>query len=264
LAPVRAALVIGLAAVLKLYPIVAAVILLRRSRRFLVAGGALALAFALYLFVIRDDIEPLQKATPKIVWNSFGIGVLTDGLASGQFGVIDPVAGFAPGQTLRSVVTLGVPIAVAIVGLVLAQRLPPLSRDERDWRADGLLVAAGLSVATYIFGHNFDYRLVFVLLAVPQLLAWTRSPGSWAWLARAALVAMGLTLWTGTAEGTARWGYELLGQSPKSAPGMFFPLDELTNIAMQALLAAGAFAILRQRLVARRPPVPSAAAPVPA
>jgi hypothetical protein len=37
-------------------------------------------------------------------------------------------------------------------------------------------MGASIYVGTFMLGNNWDYRLAFLVLVVPQLLEWTRSP----------------------------------------------------------------------------------------
>jgi hypothetical protein len=39
---------------------------------------------------------------------------------------------------------------------------------------DAFRVGAGIYVGTFFLGNNWDYRQMFLLLVIPQLIAWTR------------------------------------------------------------------------------------------
>jgi hypothetical protein len=55
---------------------------------------------------------------------------------------------------------------------------------------DAYLAGALIYVSSFLAFNNWDYRMVFVLLAVPQLLTWSRAaePGL-AWIARGATLS---------------------------------------------------------------------------
>ena len=71
----------------------------------------------------------------------------------------------------------GLLAALALVALAAARQA---ELDER--RLDAFWAGAAIYVGTYVFSSNFDYRLVFLLLCVPQLCAWRRdgvAPAPW-------------------------------------------------------------------------------------
>jgi hypothetical protein len=58
-------------------------------------------------------------------------------------------------------------------------------------RLDGFRAGAGIYLATYLPVTNFDYKQVFLLLAVPQMLEWSQRH----WLSALALGSLMLTFW---------------------------------------------------------------------
>jgi hypothetical protein len=241
---------IGLAAALKLYPVAAVAILLRQPRRWLIAAGTLLAGFAGYAFAIRHDIDIIASVTPDVVVYSYGAGALLQGLGSGEYGVLHafPFFGHGVGRALAWAL---IPCAVIAAGLAIARVLhrEAVPSDPLDWRPDALIAGAAILTGTYLLGYNFDYRLIFVLLAVPQLLAWERMPGQPRVLARTALAAMFIAFWTSSSISTATWAAHLLSARViKAAPHLLFPLDELALIAVMVVLAGGAFSVLYGRL----------------
>jgi hypothetical protein len=62
-----------------------------------------------------------------------------------------------------------------------------------------LHVAALIFLGTFLVANNFDYRLVFLLLALPPLAAWARTPRHpLAGLASVTLVSVLVLLWVGS------------------------------------------------------------------
>jgi hypothetical protein len=49
----------------------------------------------------------------------------------------------------------------------------PESRTERNFAA--FRMGAAIYVGTFLLGNNWDYRLAFLVLLIPQLMEWTRS-----------------------------------------------------------------------------------------
>lgn len=162
--------IVAFAAILKLYPVAASVATLAPRgklpayRRW--SGVAFTVGlFAAYLAATWRDVLLIVRLVPASVGESYGAGVLSGGLGDAlQF------------QAVPRPVTLGIGLAViscgSILGLVSAARgvAPP------SWTANarGRLFAAGAAiyVATFCLGHNYAYRLAFVLLTIPALLEW--------------------------------------------------------------------------------------------
>ncbi len=75
-----------------------------------------------------------------------------------------------------------------------SDRLPTPGPRQRAASADldAFWAGAGVYVATFCLFHSFDYRLVFLLLTIPQLLRWARRAEPVAWVSLAALLDDGL------------------------------------------------------------------------
>jgi hypothetical protein len=62
-----------------------------------------------------------------------------------------------------------------------------------------LHIGALIYLGTFATANNFDYRLVFLLLTLPQLIEWASVPAHRLWsLASATLVAIIVLLWVGS------------------------------------------------------------------
>ena len=100
-------------------------------------------------------------------------------------------------------------------------------------------------VGTYVFGSNFDYRLAFLLLCVPQLCTWVRSGGAPAPWPAAALGALLVTLWLSSSQPPLPFGLQTWYVNLR------FPPEEVLNWLLFAWLAAalarGALAVLKRR-----------------
>lgn len=188
-----------LAAVLKLYPVFAFVVLLRQGRRrAAVALGATLLPLAVYLASIRDDLRLISEATPRPVSLAYGAGVFLDGASERLAGRIPGVEGLthAPGRTIAYAFSLLVAVALSAW---LARHVGPTFVDEADAasqrRLDAFWAGAGVYLGTFALGHNWDYRLLFLLLTVPQTVRWARSPRPLGTVSRWALAGLVGTVW---------------------------------------------------------------------
>jgi hypothetical protein len=226
-----------LAAVLKLYPAAALALLLRKRRRWPALAASL-LVLAAYGAATLGDIRTLRHVIPRVVVNSYGAGVVVEALRVAHVSWVQSAAEVR--YVRLAVLALGALVAVAL----LRFRYSP--RDGEDGlRLDAFWAGAGVYVGTYVFGSNFDYRLAFLLLCVPQLCAWVRSGGSPTPWPAAALGALLVTLWLSSSQPPLPFGLQTWYVN------LSFPPEEVLNWLLFAWLAAalarGALALLKRR-----------------
>lgn len=212
-----------LAAVLKLYPVFAFAALLRQDRR--AAAAALAVTFvpfAVYVAVTADDLRLISKATPRPTLIAYGAGVFLDGLGKRLGGTFETdVVHQQPGRAILFTLFIAAALAASIW---LAGRLrPPPGPDTvlgLTREMDAFCVGATIYLGTFVVvGYNWDYRLLFLLLTVPQLLVWIRGSGPLATAAALALLGVAGTMWV-------------------SRLPFIFPLDDLLNWLLCVYFAA--------------------------
>lgn len=218
-----AAPVLVLAGVLKVFPFLAGAALLRLPRGPALASVAgLGLSAGAYALATRDDLDLIGRGTPQTVHLAYGADVMWDGLRVGE-GLARP-AGWLDGEGAERLATAGAVALVAVACLLLVRwigrdaprRDGPVAQE--GLALDALWAGAAIYVGTFALGHHIDYRLAFLVLVVPQTLAWARAPGRMGLLARAALVALVATLWLSA---------DLVRA---------FPIDEALNWALMAYL----------------------------
>ncbi|MGH3135101.1 MAG: hypothetical protein ACRDPV_01230 [Gaiellaceae bacterium] len=176
--PFASALVL-VAAVLKLFPIAAVGMLARLPRRAAVICVASVVGFfAVYAAATFRDIRTIERVLPQGDEYAYGLHIF-----GGWLGRI-----VAPGR-MWDVVVIVLAIAAAIA---LRRRLRnhlstgPLRELDLFW------AGAGIYVATFALGRSSDYRLVFLLLTIPQLARWASARQA---LPIATLCGILLTLW---------------------------------------------------------------------
>ena len=224
-----------LAAILKLFPLFAWGLLLRQPRRWVLAGGGgLLLAFTAYALVILDQIRAIRAAVPQEVQSSYGAAVGVEAFQQfvSQHGVTPLYPLTHPAAETAGQV--GVVAAGLLVGLWLARRWN--SRDgavsERDLAA--FWAGAGIFCGTFALFQNYDYRLAFLLLCLPQLLRWSHERRPQVPRSGWALAAIVASVW-------------LVARAPIFPLGLgdlwvevtnWFPFEELVNWLVFAYLAA--------------------------
>ena len=220
--PMLAGALVLAAAILKLFPIFSLGLLARQRRWVFIVGSVLVL-FAAYALATLGDIRTIGKVVPQANAYSYGIDISGQWLAS-RFGTVAWISDAALAA-----------LALA-TALVAGMRLrpspdsrPSTPRGARD--LDAYWAGAGVYVGTFCFFHSFDYRLVFLLLTIPQLLRWARRAEPVAWVSLAALLT---TVW-------------LIGPSVLSG-------GEIAQTVLLAGLAAGLIATVPAPVRRRRRP----------
>jgi len=188
--------IVFLAATAKIYPMFALpAYLFMRRRRAALAAVLFALAFALYAFVTLDDILAVAAIAPQGDHHAFGARILPAAIYH-RF-IPDRWQGGAITKQLLVIVPLLA--AAPLVWFPGRRRLP--ATDTTADAPNRLAFYAGslIFLGTFAIGNNFDYRLVFLLLTLPQLFDWVtaepRDPRGW--LAGIATVILLSLLWIG-------------------------------------------------------------------
>lgn len=170
-------------AMLKLYPICAFALALREPtwRRAGAILGAASLGFALYLALIFRDVKAIIAGTPHVKDLSYGCDVLFKQLQAMGYSLNPMYWGLA---------------AVALVTIVTAVlALKGKAPDRRMMLNDCALVGSAIYAGTFVFLSSFNYRLVFLLLLIPQLLLWCRSRSFLRWVAAAGVTTTAYAFW---------------------------------------------------------------------
>jgi glycosyl transferase family 87 len=188
-------LVVLVAATAKIYPVFALpAYLFTRRRTAAIAAIACTLLFAVYAFVMLDDIRAVAAIAPQGELHSFGARILPAAIYHR----------FIPERWQGGAITKQLFVIVPLLAAAALLWLPGRRRrPDRDVGADGstrLAFSMGslIFLATFAIGNNFDYRLVFLLLTLPQLFDWVERPHDpRSWLAAVTLVAIVALLWVG-------------------------------------------------------------------
>jgi hypothetical protein len=189
-------LLVLLAAMVKLYPIfaLASYPVTGRRKATLIALVCIAV-FAAYALVFRADIEAIARATPQGQYNAYGARILPAAIYHR----------FVPqAWSAGSIVKQGLAIVPLLIGAAMAwvigrRRLPRSDVGEGDWSRLAFTMGSLLFLGTFAVGNNFDYRLVLLLLTLPQLFRWIGDPSHdpRGPLAAAATVSILILLWIG-------------------------------------------------------------------
>jgi hypothetical protein len=177
----RAGLIAGealllLASLLKLFPVVAIVALLRQRRRIARTGAvAIVACVAAYVLANYAYIALALRRTAQSDSISFGMRRFTEWLVAGVNSVSPRLAAGVNQHFSPRAWDVFVAVVILLI-LLLFQRklrthLPAGGNSQRE--LDLFWVGASIYVCAYVVFRSWDYRLVFVLLTIPQLLRWT-------------------------------------------------------------------------------------------
>jgi hypothetical protein len=218
-----------LAAVLKLFPIFAAGFLVRRVRRGAPAAATavVLVAFGVYVLATLGTIRAIDRAVPQSDVLSFGVRRVSEWLGTAT----DAESSL---RAWDGIVVLVVAAAVVLLRRRLRAHLSGV--DGRD--LDLFWAGACVYVGCYALVRSFDYRLVFVLMTVPQLLRWASERR---WLGVATLAGLFGALWLDVAwAGVPVLGSVLGGWARATAVGASeLQLAALAQLVLFAGLAAG-------------------------
>ena len=172
------------------------------------AGAFWFTLFLVYVVVTLHDIRVELHQIPAPVGNAYGAAVIPDALR------VHGVSWMQSGKAVRELrlgeIAEGVLLA-AVLGFLGRRRAPGAD----GLRLDSFCAGAALYAGSWAFESNFDYRLVFLLLCVPQLAAWRRTgAGPVAW-PTAPLLAILVTLWLSTQYPPLPFGLQTWYLGPK-------------------------------------------------
>jgi hypothetical protein len=173
------------AGLLKLFPIFALWgVGLSGARRAPRIAAIMALLFAGWLWWTRADLPLIRAGTYH--WNRIGYG-------------IDQIATALAGRGLPAAPILSSSIAVLVATAAVggwARARTALTGQVSPAALAAFHCGAAVYVGTFCLGSNFDYRLVFLLLTLPQLVGWAATVrGRWRWWFASQPLALLVLLW---------------------------------------------------------------------
>ena len=162
-----------LASMLKLFPAVALVAaVLSRHARSAVAAVVAGVVFVGWFLANLDEMQLISERAPQGLVYSYGARILVGHVARR---LVDVEVG---GGWARQVVAAGVLVLIA-AGVVLWVRRSaawhaPAGTGPVGWRLQAFHLGALIYVGSFAVANNWDYRLIFLLLVLPQVFAWLR------------------------------------------------------------------------------------------
>jgi hypothetical protein len=157
------------AAIAKIYPVFGLVAFLwGRGRKALLVGLGCLAVFLFYVVMTLPDIQAITASAPQGEYYSYGARILVARL----YHLFVP-AGI--GSDVIKQIVAAAPLALGAVALWIAARrkAPPLSiRQSVSAPLLAFHLGVFIYVGSFLSGNNFDYRLIYLFLTLPQLFEW--------------------------------------------------------------------------------------------
>jgi hypothetical protein len=182
------------AGVAKIYPAFGlGAFLATRDRRAMLTAIACGIGFAAWAILTKDDLQAVAERAPQGEYYSYGARILL----SRGFRVLAPEGWEGSRVATQAVAALTV-VPVGLLAWFWVRRRILVVDEFMDRRGLAFFIGSFVYLGTFLIGNNFDYRLVFVLLTLPQLFAWTRGDDPRSQLASITLLSIVAQLWLGS------------------------------------------------------------------
>ena len=185
------------AAILKLYPVFAIGAFVRRATRTsLVASLVVVAGFVVYLAATAHYVHEILTSIQPPSTLAFGVRRLTMWFSALAERVLGGFGWFRPWDVVLALIGIGLGWLCArrLAGPIGARPVEPGAARDLDLFWAGACIYVG----SYLVFVNQDYRLIFLLLTVPQIGRWAHERRGLAFVSVAALlVTLWLDVWSG-------------------------------------------------------------------
>jgi hypothetical protein len=163
---VLSAVAVLLGFVLKLFPIFGCAVLLRIGRLLFLRYVLVIFAVvALYIFLTYSDILLIRNATPLDTRISYGLNVFWMKVMR----LNTTIGGYI---RFLSYLTVLLALRYAFTAL-LRNDFPPGNQSEATY-LDAFRAGSAIYLGTFLLGNNYIYRLMFLILTIPQMIVWAK------------------------------------------------------------------------------------------
>ncbi|HYO05796.1 MAG TPA: glycosyltransferase 87 family protein [Phototrophicaceae bacterium] len=190
-------IIIMFAAILKLYPIFALITALKEKKRnFTVIFISIFIAFGIYVVTNFESIILVSKATPRATRYSYGGRVIFDVI----FRYFSSFYNSHIPRYFNLIKFLLFSLTIALfllISYLLAKHTENLFQNNKlnINQIEAFRIGSSIYIGTFLIGNNWDYRLIFLLFTIPQILAWLKTQVQFESISGLALMAIILTTW---------------------------------------------------------------------
>ena len=194
-------IIIMFAAILKLYPIFALITALKEKKRnFTVIILSLVIAFGIYVVTSFESIILVGMATPKGITLAYGGKVIFDSIFNELDRYFYSFYNSHIPQYFKGIKFLLFYLTIALfllISYLLAKHTENLFQNNKlnINQIEAFRIGSSIYIGTFLIGNNWDYRLIFLLFTIPQILAWLKTQVQLKSISGLALMAIILTTW---------------------------------------------------------------------
>lgn len=189
--PVVSMLLTIFAFILKLFPFFALFYLLREDKRTSIKWLSISLLIAFVVIGLTwNDLTQIREATQKGTALSYGVNV---------FGMYLAALFDFPSLERISFILLSCAVVFILLPLSCFLSSEEVNRiqNQDEPYMDEFRMGSAIYIGTFMLGNNFDYRLIFLLFTIPQLVVWcSHSSALVKWTARLTMAGMMSSLWS--------------------------------------------------------------------
>jgi hypothetical protein len=162
--------------IVKLFPFFGVTVLWKESKnKFLTLFAACFIVLVTYMLATLSSVKASWNLTMRGDGSSYGTDIFVTRYGTA---ITSAFSHWLPPAPLTLLVKYG-SLAVALVLITVVVIRALVKTGQPDVLAERNLAAfrmgASIYVGTFLLGNNWDYRLAFLVLVVPQLVEWTRS-----------------------------------------------------------------------------------------
>jgi hypothetical protein len=194
-------IIIMFAALLKLYPIFALITALKEKKRnFTVIFLSIFIAFGIYVVTTFESIILISKATPRATIFSYGGKVIFDVIFDELDRYFYSFYNSHIPQYFNQIKLLLFYLTIALfllISYLLAKHTENFFQNNQlnINQIEAFRIGSSIYIGTFLIGNNWDYRLIFLLFTIPQILAWLKTQVQFELISGLALMAIILTTW---------------------------------------------------------------------
>ena len=194
-------IIIMFAAILKLYPIFSLITAIKeKQRNFTVIFLSIFIAFGIYVVTNFERIILVSKATPRATKISYGGRVIFDVIFKNLDRYYYSFYNSHIPQYFNLIKLLLFSLTIALfllISYLLAKHTENLFQNNKlnINHIEAFRIGSSIYIGTFLLGNNWDYRLIFLLFTIPQILAWLKTQVQFESICGLALMAIILTTW---------------------------------------------------------------------
>ena len=194
-------IIIMFAAILKLYPIFALITALKEKKRnFTVIFLSIFILFGIYVVTNFESIILVGKATPRGTIFAYGGKVIFDAIFNELDRYFYSFYNSHLPEYFKQIKLLLFSLSIALfllISYLLAKHTENLFQNNKlnVNQIEAFRIGSSIYIGTFLIGNNWDYRLIFLLFTIPQILAWLKTQVQFESISGLALMAIILTTW---------------------------------------------------------------------